>query len=619
MSQPNRVSWTFAARDEVSDALGDQARAAQRAERAFEGLDRQAKRMSADLTATEKATARLTREMRQAERQARELDRAMAAVGETGVAATVAGGRLRDSRGRFVSAGGAAGAGGGGGAPAPLRGGGGGGLLAGVGRIGGLPPQAVAALAAAGTAASPLIGASVAAAVLGGVGAGGIVGGIALAAQDPRVQSSAEQLGKRVSTAFTPLGAAFVQPTRDAMDALGDSAERVAKNLSLRAVAGELPGLAKGFGDLAEHSVPGLNDALTASRSILRVVGREGDDMGDALSDALSSIAEESDGAVLALQALFDMTEGAVRSLGDGVAFLSSAWEGYVRLAAEVSGRGEDIIGWMPILGDHFRNTNDRTEEWLATLEEVNRASGTFGATVPSALRDIAEASTVTTANIDKMSAAFGDWVDTTRGIQDAAIGWEQAIDDLSESVKENGRSLNIGADAGRNNAKALLHAADAAKRIQEANIAQGMPIQQANAHYAAQVKQLIELGVRLGLTRAEVEKLIGAFTRVPTAPIAGIISPAERSAVRLGRRAAGGPVQPGQSYIVGESGRPEVLTMGDQGGYVHPDAGRFAGGKGGDDISVTAPLVVQLEGQEIWQGLLAFKRRNGLTSLGLS
>jgi hypothetical protein len=38
-------------------------------------------------------------------------------------------------------------------------------------------------------------------------------------------------------------------------------------------------------------------------------------------------------------------------------------------------------------------------------------------------------------------------------------------------------------------------------------------------------------------------------------------------------RRATGGPVMPGASYLVGESG-PETLVMGAMGGYVLPSSG---------------------------------------------
>jgi len=45
----------------------------------------------------------------------------------------------------------------------------------------------------------------------------------------------------------------------------------------------------------------------------------------------------------------------------------------------------------------------------------------------------------------------------------------------------------------------------------------------------------------------------------------------------KLEKRALGGPVSPGESYMIGESG-PEMLTMGSMGGMVTPNAGPAGG-----------------------------------------
>src|SRR5437016_11646005 len=49
---------------------------------------------------------------------------------------------------------------------------------------------------------------------------------------------------------------------------------------------------------------------------------------------------------------------------------------------------------------------------------------------------------------------------------------------------------------------------------------------------------------------------------------------------------AAGGPVVPGGTYLVGEQG-PEMLIMGARGGYVYPNRGSHSAGGGGGGVTV--------------------------------
>jgi len=71
---------------------------------------------------------------------------------------------------------------------------------------------------------------------------------------------------------------------------------------------------------------------------------------------------------------------------------------------------------------------------------------------------------------------------------------------------------------------------------------------------------------------------------------------------VGLAGRANGGPVMPGQSYMVGERG-PEILRMGASGGQVIPLSGR-SGGNGGANVYYTNNGV-DLQGAQQIQALL--------------
>ena len=72
-----------------------------------------------------------------------------------------------------------------------------------------------------------------------------------------------------------------------------------------------------------------------------------------------------------------------------------------------------------------------------------------------------------------------------------------------------------------------------------------------------------------------------------------GITNLEEQMAVRLGRRAAGGPVSAGQSYLVGERG-PELLTMGSA-GHVTPNHALMASHPAMQGGGRSAPAVIEI------------------------
>lgn len=80
--------------------------------------------------------------------------------------------------------------------------------------------------------------------------------------------------------------------------------------------------------------------------------------------------------------------------------------------------------------------------------------------------------------------------------------------------------------------------------------------------------------------------------------------------------RAFGGPVWRGVTYDVGEAGRERFTAPAD--GFITPHSAMASSSRSGGDVQVSVPLIIQVEGRSLYQGLLTFKRKNGITSLGL-
>ncbi|HET8683479.1 MAG TPA: hypothetical protein VFM54_16660 [Micromonosporaceae bacterium] len=461
---------------------------------------------------------------------------------------------------------------------------------------------------AAGTALAPAIGAAVNAGILAGVGGGALAAGIASAVRDPAVKAAFGPLRQEAAALADDIGQAYKAPTIAAAAELrstlaeirGDWAEGIGD------LAGLVAPLSRGLGGLLRKATPGGLKMLTAAKPIIADLAVMLPGLGEDLDTMFESFAAGGEGAREGMRLLVQSVGDLAVVTGETVEVLSKTYD-VVSDLAEATPALSVVLG--PMWGAMARSNRE--------LEATSGISGQ----VTAALDGIAGAARGLGVDLDGMTDAWAGLVDLQRGQQDAAIGWEQALDDLSESVRENGRSLDIGAQKGRDNATALLRVADAAKRVHESNLAQKMPVEQANALYAAQVKQLVDLAAKLGLSRVEVDKLIGALGRIPKAVVidvgvrglAAVPAAGGRGRVAMSH---GGPIEgpgprgvdsvpvlaaPGEYMMTGrmveQAGGVEALERWRKGGnpYAVAMAGGGMGRSAGGGTTVRQPIQVQL------------------------
>lgn len=151
----------------------------------------------------------------------------------------------------------------------------------------------------------------------------------------------------------------------------------------------------------------------------------------------------------------------------------------------------------------------------------------------------------------------------------------------LSEDIAANGKHWNDNTDAGQKQREMLLGLLNDAERVREAQIANGVSVQKANADYDAQVQVLLKLAGQAGATKAQLDALAKRYEiQFSIDAIAGAVSgvtsavakafaglqfggPApEKSSTFGGGRAAGGPVMAGVEYLVGENGPERFRPM---------------------------------------------------------
>ena len=133
-----------------------------------------------------------------------------------------------------------------------------------------------------------------------------------------------------------------------------------------------------------------------------------------------------------------------------------------------------------------------------------------------------------------------------------AAIAYQQSLDDATASVKENGKTLDINTEKGRNNMSALLDLKDAALASAEANLKNGDDITVVKGQMDSARESFIKVAMQMnggnrkaaealatkyGLTRDSVDQLKGSMDKIPkevTSKLKADTSQAQRRVAEL-------------------------------------------------------------------------------------
>lgn len=474
-----------------------------------------------------------------------------------------------------------------------------------------LPSEFKAALIVAGgtvvLALTPLIGGAIAGAVLGGVGVGGIVGGVALAAQDSRVQAVFSNLGKRIMPIFQHSADPFIEPLlqlparleAEFLDAM-PGIEGIFEDLS-----DDVEPFARGLVGLVKELLPGIRQAVQGGQPVMQAFSRELPNIGKALSTFLRMLGEVGPEGAQAFTFVLRVVEILIIGIG-----------GLIFALAKVFG----VLAKIP-----------------GPLQELSREAADFANTSVDAFNDFGAAADVAADRLREFSDSFDKLLGLNIDSQHAAIAYLNSVEQMSETLMKSKRTLDIHTQAGRDNREAILAVVEAAERERQAYIAETNDIEGANRKFSTHIMWLRNTLQQMGYNTAQINEMLGAIEKLPTDinmditlngggvvagmlhninSLVGQIPIASGIGTRTRKRALGGSVMAGQVYQVNEQGSAGISEY-----FIPQSNGRIttsAPGGGLPDETVLAPLSILVEGERLWTGLLAFKRRSGKVSLGL-
>lgn len=427
----------------------------------------------------------------------------------------------------------------------------------------GLPPEAQAAIGggivAAIAVAAPAIGSAVSAALLLGVGGGGLAAGIALAANNANVQRAFSGLGEHLLVglreAAKPFQAELVASANIFGKVFNDSLPDIKGIFATLSQA--VQPLAAGLAGLVRSALPGIRRAAEAAVPLFRELARQMPQIGATLSRFFDQLALTGPGAVETFKQLLFVVQGLILVFGD--------WLVQMAAAAQLIGAINDAL--IPIGNTAHVLSGPLT----GSLEDVGKSAEGAGRAVRKFKLDLDE--------------LFGRQMSA----REAAIAYEQAIDDLAEGFKKGSGALDINNQKGRDNLTLVDASINAARQKLKADLdAAGgskAAIDAANQAYQNEINRIRDVLRHLGLNEKEIDNLIGKANSIPrdvtidvglvgAAAAAGQLNSLAGAIGRvlgtgnvgvsasksMQKRAGGGPVAAGEAYIVGEK-RPEIFV----------------------------------------------------------
>lgn len=357
-------------------------------------------------------------------------------------------------------------------------------------------------------ALSPTIGAVMSSAVAGGAAGVGIVGGVVMAARDPRVKEAGKSLGQFVMADLEKKTQAFIPATLDAIgkiragwSAMGPDLERIFRSSHLidPLVTGAISG--------GQKIVRGIADAVGHAGPAIDAFGRMFDGLGDATGRFFSTLSGDAEESASAID---DLTNSMV-SLMDTATLIT-------HYAAQIKGGADAMDTWIDkgrymyedmvngserfktlglqidLTADGFKYGSVEAEAYraatLGTAEAADfmvlKAAGMTDAQIAAAdasgtyRQKMAAAGQSTKGTAGAMlevsdrtmllNRSMGEAIDQAGGLsaafkilnggalnaREAESAYQAAIDDVSKSIKENGKTLDLHTAKGRANDKAI-------------------------------------------------------------------------------------------------------------------------------------------------------------------
>lgn len=435
-------------------------------------------------------------------------------------------GRLRDSRGRFVKGG------------SDLGGDIVDGIESGTRRggqiVGGFASNILRTFSRMG----PLMGAAVTAGLYGAAAsAGTAAGAVALAAggaittigvisaaQSMKVRREWSETGREVKAELADAAAPMERSALRAASVTRSTFGRLKPFLSnfFRDSEPAVDRFVEAIGNGVASLGPALRPLQRGYSAVLDAISARSPRIFGSLERSLSNLGETAEEHADDIAAALEFVAGAVETTTEVVDSLADSWSRFTDdvaatgEAADSASRGfaEWMVGLYESLGINTDRMRELKGEWAAADAAAANTSGVDAAR--EATSGLSGSVQDAAAGLRDLATEMEELTGAAITAADAQIRVEEAIDRAAESVRENGRTLDVNTEAGRANRDAVLDIARAAQKHIAAMQQEGASTDAIASTYGRYRSQLARTLRQAGATRAEARLLTEAWLETP-------------------------------------------------------------------------------------------------------
>lgn len=256
-------------------------------------------------------------------------------------------------------------------------------------------------------------------------------------------------------------------------------------------------------GDVAGEAARILGDDLEDLALAMRLLGPEG--LGPTVGNAIKQIASPAEWA---------KAEGSVRHAKEEFQALDAAMAQLVE-----SGKQEtaaEVFRRLGKVAEENGVSTERLTELLPAYAAALEVAGEESEGTGEAIGGLGDQAAGAAEDVEALKAAFDRLFETQMDADRALIGYKQGLADLREQITSGTATLDVNTEAGRDNRSAVLDQIEAINELREANIDEGMALDDANEKYDKQLGKLEKVLIQAGFNEEAVRELIGAYRDIP-------------------------------------------------------------------------------------------------------
>ncbi|MFJ2863677.1 phage tail tape measure protein [Kitasatospora sp. NPDC087314] len=306
----------------------------------------------------------------------------------------------------------------------------------------------------------------------------------------------------------------------------------------------------------------------------------------------------ETDGVLKASQSLgistADLTEAilgnasAIQRVRDQLGPMRDEAQAQAQAAAEAGGGNDD---WSKSLVKVDQALNGLSPQITQSVEAAKReaeatgsaadSTGKLGDSAKVTAKDLSD----TRSEVEKLNDSLNNLNGMNISAAKAAISMQSSLSDLKDKIKENGKSLDITTEKGRNVKSAFLDAAGAAQAHAEAVMKQTGSSEQAIIVLGQDIEALKGVMKQAGFTKEQIDSLTSAYAQLPAAKETKVTDPGALQTIRDLQEVKSRveDVPPGKSITVRAPSQDAIRDLQSIGYTVE----QLPGGK---DVKITVP-----------------------------